>query len=1157
MPSITIRVPFVIIKQRDELVEAVPLTHCQIRTVAESSTAALRIAVKRLQIVLKNESPMTIVGYHVGAAVRKRTIQFELPPPKAWRDRPNITRRDTITIPVASFAWDCSSRLVYHVAPQFQCQVIACDDDEADRLLAKQIRQSQSLAHVADGDRLRELLVRHGGEATVVWESIDVDAAGPDDPAAVNEDATRESSAAALEPASRWLPSVLRPAYGRDSLVTLLLDWITGDEPRSVVLVGRSGVGKTAIVHEAIRRVGTGTPNAPKFFATDGPRLIAGQCGFGMLQERCLFLAGEIQRLGAILHLGNLTQLIESGKISGTGGCASLLTPRITSGRLIAIIEATPEEYALAQRTEPRLLAGLETVHVDEPDAETTRRILMESAIAWQANVAAKHKRKTKRTKSGESRSEAIETKPRAINIEPEALIALDQLHRRFPTDAASPGRPLAFLSGMIGELPAGETLTVAKVNESFGRQTGLPTFLTDPAARPDLDEIRRRLSADVVGQRHAIDIVVDTLATLATWLTRGDRPLASLLLIGPTGVGKTETAKAIARLIYRDPSRMIRIDLSEFSGGDAVRRLIGDPYGGEGVLTGAIRAQPFSLLLLDEFEKADHGVFDLLLQVLGEGRLTDARGRLADFRNCIVMMTSNLGVESYRDTPLGLVQSAGEQADRLEQHFDKQVRTFLRPELYNRIDRIIAYRALDTAAMKVIARSRLHQVQQRDGMLSQAIELVLDDAALDRLVTKGYEPQYGARPLARTIERDVVTPLAEAMCLDRGRRDVEAKVHLRDDELHVAMDRKQESSDDVAIELTRQTMSLGFPTYTRRCFQFLQQTSILVSLRSREIMNRRLVDRQLQFAKNEAVRSQVFATALAVQLRADQADLKRIEELGAEIAGHEREVLSAYYKNQLQINSEFHRRAEGLRSRLYDAAIGLLGDQRPIDRTITLICLTSALPDFVATIEAYKIVADQHAWPLRYFVAVENLPGQAPVAGSFVPPMPMSFQLNPWLLKRPMGLDELSERLHAQPGREDSRLNFHPLSYLDSALIERMGSIEALLIEVSGHRAAVTMLGELGEHRVLPESASNKDSIKTMYVLGLEGAAHQIVSLGEDLSLVSNAFELRRFQDQTKQSIRDLSYGRTLQYRNHPERRIADLINNAAETRIMHLLRT
>jgi ATP-dependent Clp protease ATP-binding subunit ClpC len=1158
MPSITIRVPFAATRLREGLYEATPLTLREICTVAETSSAAIRTAAKRIQEQLRGQAPQWIARHGVVSTVDARMVFVDLAPNKTKHHRQNEMHRESIVLPVATFGWSCGTRLTYGVAPQFAAQVISFDRDDADRLLAHQVRQIINARVSEDPSLIARLLSQPTGESKVIWRSLEIEVAELV-PANQEAAAARAQATTTLKQvATRWHIPSLRRAYHREGVVKELVNWIGCDDPRSVVLVGKSGVGKTAIVQEAIRTMAATASTPPKLYATDGSRLIAGQCGFGMLQEQCMKVAQEAEKIGAILHLGNLMQLIESGKINGSGGCGSILAPRIATGKLIVIMEATPEELSLAQRSEPRLMSAVEVFHVDEPDAETTRMILMESALSWRSptiptDVSSRPSRKKRKAASASPttglRSEqgvAPESQPK---IDMDALIAIDQLHRRFPTDSATPGRPLAFLNALIGELPPGETLTVDKVNEAFSRQTGLPSFLTDASTRPDLFEIRRLLSADVVGQPHAIDAVIDTIATLATWLSRGDRPLASLLLIGPTGVGKTETAKAIARLIYRDPSRMVRIDLSEYSTPDAARRLIGDAYGGEGVLTGAIRAQPFSLLLLDEFEKADHGVFDLLLQVLGEGRLTDARGRLADFRNSIVLMTSNLGVESYRGTPLGLVDT--QRGDgRLEKHFEQQVRSFLRPEMYNRIDRVIAYRPLTTSSITKIAQSRLSQIESRDGMLSRGATLELDEAAMNRLVTSGYEPQYGARPLARTIERDVVTPLAEAICETRPKQSFVAKFTLAQDSLDVTVDAQSPIDAYSATKRVSQLDTLQFATRIRRMFQALLRSAKMIALQNRLTMNQRTLDRQLKACKDEQKRGFVLTSQLAMSVNRDQAQIASVMALGDEIIESERSVAIAHYRHQAGDLEPTHTSLMEIEQQLFDIVIDLIYDGPTAHRPIRLLCYSREMKEFRSTFDAYLHLANERQWELRAY-AIMPSNGDAMQQFSAVTGIATPTVLFRWAPEDIRVSSEADAPLPASVAKALPLIGVACPIHHFKALIE--SGIEMMFLEFLGHRAAAMLSSEAGIHYYLPENAINKKLISTMHIDVHSNPPAVVPAEKEwfDRSLAKSR-EPRRFYDASKFSIRDHALDLTFNCSSDASQRIAKSIDQFFQQRIM-----
>jgi len=299
----------------------------------------------------------------------------------------------------------------------------------------------------------------------------------------------------------------------------------------------------------------------------------------------------------------------------------------------------------------------------------------------------------------------------------------------------------------------------------AFSRETGLPLWVLDDRVPFDPAAAERWFSSRVIGQTEAVSLTVSLLTTLRAQLNREHRPLASLLLIGPTGVGKTELAKSLAEYLFgaadAADSRLIRIDMSEYADGLAAERLIGGSASAEGLLTSRVREQPFSVILLDEFEKADPAIFDLLLQVLGEGRLTDAAGRVADFRNSIMLMTSNLGAASFGKGVAGFAASVADTADA-RRHFEREVRQFVRPELFNRIDRIVPFGPLDRATARRVVERQLQLLQLREGLRYRNISLRYADDVVDYLLERGFESRYGARSLKRVIERELLAPLAE-----------------------------------------------------------------------------------------------------------------------------------------------------------------------------------------------------------------------------------------------------------------------------------------------------------------------------------------------------------------------------------------------------------
>lgn len=516
----------------------------------------------------------------------------------------------------------------------------------------------------------------------------------------------------------------LLPAYERTQAVDRMAQLLTGKSPRSVLLVGASGVGKSALFRELVRRRADFQLSATPFWETSGSRLMAGQTAFGMWQERCGRLVREAGKTRAIVHLGNLMELFQVGRHeSSPFGMAGFFRLALARGEMLAVAECTPEQLTLLERDLPHLLEAFTRLELDAPTREESLSILMQSGhdAGFRGPI--------------------------------ETVEMVERLFRRFAAYSAFPGRALRFLLALSREDRQAGPAAAAR---AFARDTGLPDWLLDDSQAFDPAEARDWFSGRVLGQPEAVELVVDRLAALKAGLTRPARPIASFLMIGPTGVGKTETARALAEYLFGDRNRLVRFDMSEFSDPRAVERLVGE----EGLLTARVREHPFSVVLFDELEKAHPDFFDLLLQVLGEARLTDASGRLADFSNSVVLMTSNLGAQEFARGSLGLRS----QTSSAQEAFTAAVRSALRPELFNRLDRILAFAPLGPETILAIARRELDQVSLRDGLRRRPVGLELAEGAAERLAELGYDPRYGARPLKRALERTLMAPLAHEL---------------------------------------------------------------------------------------------------------------------------------------------------------------------------------------------------------------------------------------------------------------------------------------------------------------------------------------------------------------------------------------------------------
>lgn len=636
------------------------------------------------------------------------------------------------------------------------------------------------------------------------------------------------------------------PSIGNESIVAQMASILTGRRPRSVLLVGPSGVGKTAALRELVRRRHEFGLSQTDFRATSGARLVAGMSSFGMWQERCQSLCRETEKSGAILHLGSLTELVEVGRCEGNSmGIATFLRPYLVRGALLAVAESTPEQLALIERLHPQVVQAFEIIRVTEPDPQSSRQIL--------AYFAQQFPQPMLRDQDGMLCEVTL--------IDESGLTAIERLHRRYATYSAFPGRPLRFLRNLLrdrfdtlqlsGSLsPASAqtnqrqavlqngnsaTLSEADIVAAFSRETGLPLFLLDDRLPFDPAQARQALGRRVVGQHTAVDVVLNLLSTVKSGLSRPGRPLASLLFIGPTGVGKTELARTLAEYLFGDEGRLTRLDMSEYGDPISAQRLIGGTFGDEGVLTAKIREQPFSVILLDEFEKADGMVFDLMLQVLGEGRLTDGSGRLADFTNSVIVMTSNLGAEAYQQGAAGFARSRGDVTD----HFLEAVRQYFRPELFNRFDAVVPFQPLGPDVLKSIAEIQVRQLRKRDGLMFRDRGWELDPIVLDGLVERGFDPRYGARPLKRVIERELLAPLAEQLNSTSPDRSVTIQV--------------SQTERRVSVRVAPYTDQFG------RQVDWTQPDAGLVPSISRVTSMRRLARRILDGFPVQALRNELF----------------------------------------------------------------------------------------------------------------------------------------------------------------------------------------------------------------------------------------------------------------------------------------------------------
>ena len=532
----------------------------------------------------------------------------------------------------------------------------------------------------------------------------------------------------------------LERAFERTSVVEDLEALINGTRKQGIAVVGPSGVGKSTVLNEVAHRIAHATedPKAarPIFFA-DASRLVAGENWFGDWQRQTLDVLEECEASDVVWYVGELLPLLDAGKnIASEQNVAMLLKPALAGRRVTVVGECSAATWSQLSLRDAGFARLFTVFRIEEPDEAEANRILERLA--------------------GERASSL------GIHIPPDALVACVELARRYASDGSSVGNAAHLLRRVADAAAADDLPRIdrAAVVRHFCTESGLPDFLVRDELPLPIDRIRAAFDERLIGQDHAVALMTDLIAVIKAGLSDLGRPLGSFLFVGPTGVGKTETAKALAGFLFGSDQRLTRFDMSEFAGWDAVTRFLGSKEE-EGKLVSAVRQRPFSVVLLDEIEKASPAIFDVLLQVLGEARLSDESGRTADFKNVVVIMTSNLGVDTLKR---GLGFQASSAAERYQSHFTSEAQKFFRPELFNRIDHVVPFTPLADEAIQKITSREVSKLVNREGLRQRDLELSIDDDVLVWLAERGVDERYGARPLKRVLEQQLAAPLARQL---------------------------------------------------------------------------------------------------------------------------------------------------------------------------------------------------------------------------------------------------------------------------------------------------------------------------------------------------------------------------------------------------------
>jgi ATP-dependent Clp protease ATP-binding subunit ClpC len=603
----------------------------------------------------------------------------------------------------------------------------------------------------------------------------------------------------------------LDPVVGRQTEIERVMQILSRRTKNNPVLIGEPGVGKTAVVEGLAQRISTG--NIPELlkgkqiYTLDLAALVAGSKYRGEFEERLKKVMKEIgQRGDIILFIDEIHNLVGAGAAEGAIDAASILKPALARGELQTIGATTLDEYRKYLERDAALERRFQQIRVEEPSVDDTIQILRglrdryeahhrckisDGALDAAAQLADRYiqdrhlpdkaidlideaaSRMRIRTMSAPPRYRELEEEIETVRKEKESSIEAQEFEK-----AAALRDKERKLSQKRKELEESwrdeedkteqPEVGEEEIADIVSMWTGIPVFKLTEAESQKLVHMEDELHKRVIGQHPAIEAVSKAIRRARAGIKDPKRPTGSFIFLGPSGVGKTELARTLAEFLFGDEEAMIQVDMSEYMEKHSVSRLVGSPpgyvgYDEGGQLTESVRRKPYSVLLLDEVEKAHPDVFNILLQILEDGKLTDSQGRKVDFRNTIVIMTSNLGAAQIsKNQSLGFSShdEAGLSYEDMKSRVTGELKKVFRPELLNRIDEVIVFHKLEKPEIKQIIDLMLKRLREQIAVHKVTIELT--DKAKDLLVEQGFDPSMGARPLRRAIQRLIEDPLAD-----------------------------------------------------------------------------------------------------------------------------------------------------------------------------------------------------------------------------------------------------------------------------------------------------------------------------------------------------------------------------------------------------------
>jgi len=715
---------------------------------------------------------------------------------------------------------------------------------QAKKVLEYAISEARSLGHNYIGtEHLLLGLIREGeGTASLVLRDFGVSVAAAKAQAQelLGEQASKSSTSTrtpALDEFGVDLTAMARqdkldPVIGREAEIERVIQILSRRTKNNPVLIGEAGVGKTAIVEGLAQRiVASNVPETllrKRVVQLDLAGMVAGTKYRGQFEERLKAVIKEIQQSqNIVLFIDELHTLVGAGAAEGAIDASNMLKPALARGELQCIGATTLDEYRRHIEKDRALERRFQSIQVGPPSVEETIRILMEikdryeahhSAVITDEAVVAAARLSQRYIADRFLPDKAIDvideagSRARLKNLMlPQELREMENEVERLRGQKEDAIRTQAFevaarlrdserkLRADLEEKKARwkegrakekTVVTAEEIAYIVSKWTGIPLHQIEEEESAKLIRMEQELAKRVVGQTEAIHGVSRAIRRARAGIKNPSRPVGSFVFLGPTGVGKTELAKALAEFLFGAEEALIRVDMSEYMERFSTSRLIGAPpgyigYDDSGQLTEKVRRRPFSVILLDEIEKAHPEVFNLLLQIFEDGRLTDSYGRIVDFKNTILIMTSNIGARQIGlHIPLGFSKSGDEAVsyDKMKETVLGELKRVFNPELLNRLDEVIVFHQLSKDDLRKIVDLMLDRLQHQ--LSERKISLAVDQNAKDFLIDRGYDPTFGARPLRRAIQRYVEDPLAEEVLKGRFPEGGTLKITLEGDAL-------------------------------------------------------------------------------------------------------------------------------------------------------------------------------------------------------------------------------------------------------------------------------------------------------------------------------------------------------------------------------------